>query len=744
MSPFQLSAAEAAKEMARGGRAPAGTTGADLTRSPTSPGGWKLTQPPPSSATPSAPKTSPFIDGSSGPSKASPLTNVKVPQTAPTRPGTITSPTPSSALAVPAAGGAGATGLGLSTPVGAAGGGAVAAVVVGGLGLGLAAGEGIRRGGLALEEAGVIPDTPLFEEYPPGFWDRQQPNAAPSPVPVPNPPPFTGGQSPGVFYTVTYRNIGGYGSNRLNFTTTAGFFGPVPGLARRNNANSSWDYGHIINGVFSSVRTWPNFFDDGVTTVESVVRNDGQPDTGGNPDGGSRPLAPPGSVPGYVPAGSPLPSPSTAPGLSGGNPPSAQGAPGLSGGNPPSAPGAPATPSAPPFAPAPPPQLQEPRPPLPPFADPTALNPPVLPGLVGSGAGNRPGLATPPKTVGNPQPQGSGKTPEQPSACQSGCSLSLANSTKNIENNVNNIIGGNVVVNSAPTDLTPVLANQAIIKAQNSVTHATQKIIDDKLGVQIPNGGISKFLENMYGSIEAAFEFTKVDKILNALNTILLLHNAAMLSRNLASSLGELATQALSVFGVKDASGNAIDVNEVIGKSFTDLAKDVLGETLFTGVTETWAKANNIISSATQIIWTVRSLADSAREIGEWTAENVGKIGNALKKWRVVGENAYNWMPERITAQSKWEVRVNRAREGIESLDDAASSLSGVLGEVQNIQQETQELIDQKQRFTTAIESAIPNERPQNTPVATAIAEQNEASEGKDRVLGDSAPGEEL
>ncbi|NJR71416.1 MAG: hypothetical protein HC771_24440, partial [Synechococcales cyanobacterium CRU_2_2] len=311
---------------------------------------------------------------------------------------------------------------------------------------------------------------------------------------------------------------------------------------------------------------------------------------------------------------------------------------------------------------------------------------------------------------------------------------------------------GNILnaINGQNTNLAPVLANQETIKGQNLITQGMitlqevdLKKIDAKLGPQL-TGGISTFLGTIDTFIRAAWSFTKIDKVLNALNTILLLHNAAMLSRNLASSLGELATQALSVFGVKDAEGNAIDVNEVIGKSFTDLAKDVLGETLFTGVTQTWAKANNIISSATQIIWTVRSLADSAREIGEWTAENVGKIGNALKKWRVVGEDAYNWMPERITAQSKWEVRVNRAREGIESLDDAASSLSGVLGEVQNIQQETQELIEQKQRFTTAIESAIPNERPQNTPVSTAIAEQNEASAGKDRALGDSAPGEEL
>lgn len=245
-------------------------------------------------------------------------------------------------------------------------------------------------------------------------------------------------------------------------------------------------------------------------------------------------------------------------------------------------------------------------------------------------------------------------------------------------------------------------------------------VINDKLGPQVP-GGISSFLGRFAKSIH-------LDKIINALTLITALHNAAMLSRNLGSTLGDLTGQALSVIGLKDEEGDAIDVNKIFSKKVDELFVSILGESVWKGTKETWNKANAIISSTTQVMWTVRSLFDSGREILEWTAENTGKIGNALRRFRVVGENAYRWMPERVTATNVWAEKVNRAREGVDSLDDAASSLSSVLGEVQNIQQEYKELKEQKERFDKNLREFTPKEREDNEPVKAAIEAGRAAS----------------
>lgn len=245
-------------------------------------------------------------------------------------------------------------------------------------------------------------------------------------------------------------------------------------------------------------------------------------------------------------------------------------------------------------------------------------------------------------------------------------------------------------------------------------------IIDGKLGAQVP-GGISGFLQS-------AFRATRLDKIINALTLITSLHNAAMLSRNLGQTLGDLTSQALATIGIKDEHDSPIDINGEIGKQVNNLISSILGAETWAGTKLAWNKANTIIASATAITYSVRSLFDSARQIAEWTAENTGKIGNALKKFRVVGENAYPFMPENVTATNAWALKIDRVRQGVDSLDDAASSLSSVLGDVQNIQQEYSQIKEQKDKFDENVKSLTPKAREDNKPVADAVKAGRDAS----------------
>lgn len=245
--------------------------------------------------------------------------------------------------------------------------------------------------------------------------------------------------------------------------------------------------------------------------------------------------------------------------------------------------------------------------------------------------------------------------------------------------------------------------------------------IDQKLGSQIPNGGIGGFLTR-------AFQATRLDKIINALTLITTLHNAAMLSKSLGQTLGDLTSQALSAIGIKDENNSPLDINAELGRQVNNFMSQLLGADVWTGTKLNWTKASAILSSANQIIWTVRSIADSGREVTEWIANNTGKIGNALKRFRVVGENAYPHMAENVSHQNAWMLKVQRYREGLDTLDDAASSLQGVLGEVQNIQQEAGELMEQKQRFDAAIASAQPKTIPDNDPVKDKASATKQAS----------------
>lgn len=237
-------------------------------------------------------------------------------------------------------------------------------------------------------------------------------------------------------------------------------------------------------------------------------------------------------------------------------------------------------------------------------------------------------------------------------------------------------------------------------------------VINSKLGPQIP-GGISTKLQNFARS-------TRLDKIINALTLIGVLHNAAMLSTNLAQSLGDVTSTALSAIGIKDDDNNPLDINEILGNAANDFMKGLLGADLWNGIVLNFKKLNRIVTTASNLMWTVRSMFDSAREIQEWTAENTGKIGNAMKRWRLLPENAFPWMPEKVNHGTGLQKRWDRIRDGLDDLDDAASSLQGVLSEVNSIQDEFRELKEQKDNFDAAVKDFTPKERPNNIPVKSS------------------------
>jgi hypothetical protein len=255
--------------------------------------------------------------------------------------------------------------------------------------------------------------------------------------------------------------------------------------------------------------------------------------------------------------------------------------------------------------------------------------------------------------------------------------------------------------------------------------------INQKMGDALP-GGLSGFLQGMQTFAAKAWKATQMDKVLNMLTFVTSIHNAAMLSSNLGSTLSELTGLALQTVGIKDEEDNAINVGAILGKTVENLVKGVVSEEVYNGTKTTWNKLNRIVQTASQVIWTVRSMADSAREVAEWSAENTGKIGNALKRWGVVGENAYKWMPERITAQNKWSRQIDKFKEGVSGIDDAASSLTGALSEVRSIQEEANELKDQKTEFDKAIKEAIPKDRVDNDKAKEKADQAKTASQSPD------------
>jgi hypothetical protein len=256
----------------------------------------------------------------------------------------------------------------------------------------------------------------------------------------------------------------------------------------------------------------------------------------------------------------------------------------------------------------------------------------------------------------------------------------------------------------------------AAARIEQRVTASGQVInaVDDKLGAKV-TGGLS-------GKLARIGKIMQFDRIINMLTLITVLHNASMLASSLGQTLGSLTSEALAVVGIKDEEGSAIDINGILSKQADGFIISIIGQEAWNGVKTNWNKANRVISSATNVIWTVRSMADSTRNVLEWTAENTGKIGNALKKARVVPENSYPWMAENVNAQSSWHRAVDKFSQGVGQIDETASSLASVVGDVRSVQSEFTELKTQKDEFKAALTAAAPKPAADNAPIKTESA----------------------
>ncbi|MEH2415412.1 alanine-zipper protein [Nostoc sp.] len=215
------------------------------------------------------------------------------------------------------------------------------------------------------------------------------------------------------------------------------------------------------------------------------------------------------------------------------------------------------------------------------------------------------------------------------------------------------------------TILTPIMAALAPIlallkqiydivsKAASAAQLALLNIINSKLGVQV-TGGIS-------GLVTAVAKNTYIDKALGILTFAATMHNALMLSNNLGQTLGTIIDQVLGFILPKGLDGTPISINQVIGKAVHEILADTIGEANYKEISQDWAKANRIYQASVNVFNQVGNAVGLVTAGMEVIGGNIGKIGNALKVWGVLGEKAYGWMNPQPNMKGRFFNFINTA-----------------------------------------------------------------------------------
>lgn len=249
------------------------------------------------------------------------------------------------------------------------------------------------------------------------------------------------------------------------------------------------------------------------------------------------------------------------------------------------------------------------------------------------------------------------------------------------------------------------------------------------------------FLATMQAFAAKAWQSTRLGKVLELLTFVGVMHNVSMLSRNVGETFLEVVGQGIQAVGIRDETNQVIDVNEVVSSNVEGLLKNVLGVETYAGVSEAWNKANRIISSASAVIWSIRSISDAGQDLMEWVGENTGRMGNALKRWRVVGENAYPDMSERPQAHHRLRTRFSKAGELLDNTEDRLSVFGQATSSVIELQDELGESGQNFGRFKDSVVAGIPDPWVDNIPVFESNAQDKADSLAPNIEVSDSQKG---
>jgi hypothetical protein len=285
---------------------------------------------------------------------------------------------------------------------------------------------------------------------------------------------------------------------------------------------------------------------------------------------------------------------------------------------------------------------------------------------------------------------------------------------------------GKNAINDAVSNVTGNANTNAanILGAVNAVGQgadlALLGVINSKLGEQLP-GGIG-------GKLTRFAQWAHLDRALNIMVFAATIHNAAMLSNNLGQTLLSLIGNLLGVVGLKDAEGQAFDIGSVISKGIEGLIKGAVGEENYKTLDATWKRANRIYQAAANLLNSIQSLSASILSalevVGQWNA----KVGNALKRFGVVGEKAYTWMNPNVNFQNKYFTALENATNVISQVDQVAS-------EVLSIKETIGQIADQKKELNDSLKENDAIKQKAELPEAAKLAQKESESKAASAAL---------
>ena len=271
-------------------------------------------------------------------------------------------------------------------------------------------------------------------------------------------------------------------------------------------------------------------------------------------------------------------------------------------------------------------------------------------------------------------------------------------SPSNIASTVSNAVEDTVCDISSPGKCLTNNITNPIKQGQDTLRNLLTTALQ---GADLVQGqAILNTVTNTNNFLKGAWNSTVIDKTLNAANFALSLHNAMMLSNNIAETVLDTVSAVLETIGISDAEGNPIDVADWLTSKITQVIQEIIGAQTFTELSLKLTAANRIYQAGMNILDNVTDLMDTTLDLDQYTGENIARIGNALRQSGVVPYDAYDQMIEDldVRGRSKWLFKLEQAEDAVDNLYSIADS-------IRDIKEIRQELKESRDEFQETLET---------------------------------------
>lgn len=229
--------------------------------------------------------------------------------------------------------------------------------------------------------------------------------------------------------------------------------------------------------------------------------------------------------------------------------------------------------------------------------------------------------------------------------------------------------------------------------------------IDTKIGPQITDAvgnkrGLTDMALDTFKKVNKVGDYLHFDRITNVMTLAVTVHNAAMLSNQLEQTLMSAISNGLAAIGIKDSENNPLDINKIVGQTVENMVKGAIGAENYAALTINWKKANRIYQASANLLNNLQSLRYSITGALETIGGMNAKIGNALKKYGVLGDNAYPWFNPSPNYDNKF-------MRGLEVAETTVSSIDSVASEILSAQDSVNQIGEQKTELEKAIKEGL-------------------------------------